>query len=80
MVSFRDEAGHFYFRGNMSLTDELLRNILQQLVVVLSGAFCTSVVGGVIMWFDIRSLKKGMNACFDKVRDLEEKERQRCRS
>lgn len=59
----------------MNLTDELIRNALAMGFAILQMVLVGAVVGGVILWFDVRSLKKAMNSAFAKIRELEEKTR-----
>lgn len=57
----------------MNLSDEIIRAILTTFFGIM-GTLMTAAIGAVIvMWSDVRSLKKAMNSAFNKIRDLEAK-------
>ena len=57
----------------MNLSDEIIRAILTTFFGIM-GTLMSAVIGvSIIVWADVRSLKKAANAAFDKIRALEAK-------
>lgn len=62
------------------------QDLLMKFVDALITAIAFAIIGGFVgligtsfwMWIDVRSLKKGQNAAFKKIRDLEEGDKESC--
>lgn len=57
----------------MNLSEEIIKAALAALSHI-AGAIGAAAIGAlIIVWADVRSLKKAMNSAFNKIRDLETK-------
>lgn len=57
----------------MDLSEEIIKATLTTFFGIM-GTLMTAAIGAVIvMWSDVRALKKGQNAAFSKIRTLESK-------
>lgn len=57
----------------MNLTEEIIRNAIQMVFVLLGAGIAAVFSGSIVLYLDVRSLKKGANASFSKIRALERK-------
>ncbi len=57
----------------MNLSDELIKSLFSIIAGSLAVMIPASIAALVLMWADVRSLKKAMNSAFNKIRDLEKK-------
>jgi hypothetical protein len=56
-----------------NLTDEIIRNIVTTFFGIFQVIFLAGLGAFVKMYIDVRSLKKGSNSSFKKIRTLERK-------
>lgn len=58
---------------NQELIMEIIKNLITVFFGIMQAVFLMVLVGGVNMYFSVRTLKKSLNAAFSKIRDLEQK-------
>lgn len=61
----------------MILTEEVIGNLVVGIILAFVGGVITLGTGAIgvmiVVWSDVRSLKKGQNAGFSKIRNIERK-------
>lgn len=57
----------------MNLSDEIIRNAIAMAFTIAGTLLSGSIVALIVMWGDVRSLKKATGSSFKKIRALEEK-------
>jgi hypothetical protein len=57
----------------VNLSDEIIRNAIAMAFNVAGGLMILMIPAVLLMWADVRSLKKSANSAFRKIRDLEKK-------